>query len=445
MSPAAGARLRHSLVSRLHEARERTDSILSVIRPEGYYDRPIPERHRIIFYLGHLEAFDWNLLSTRGLGLRSFDPGFDQLFAFGIDPVGGNLPSDQPKDWPRVEAVRGYNQRVRRDLDHAIEKSVRQSGPAAGEEASLETLLHVAIEHRLMHAETFAYMLHQLPSLRKAAPATSEVLASNPAVEAAMVDVPAGEAMLGLGRDAEEGFGWDNEFERNKVSVPAFSIDRYCVSNGDFVKFVEDDGYENSAVWTEDAWNWVKEKGIRHPALWVWAGHRWHQRTMFGEVPLPLEWPVYVSQAEASAYVRWAGKALPTEAEWHRAAYGAPDGGERSFPWGEEAPAAKRGNFDFQQWDPAPVNAHPAGASAFGVVGLVGNGWEWTSTVFSPFPGFKAFPFYPGYSANFFDGKHYVLKGGSALTAACMLRRSFRNWFQTQYPFVYAAFRCVAR
>jgi formylglycine-generating enzyme required for sulfatase activity len=102
-----------------------------------------------------------------------------------------------------------------------------------------------------------------------------------------------------------------------------------------------------------------------------------------------------------------------------------------------------RGNFHHQRWDASPVDAHPAGVSAFGVHDLVGNGWEWTSTLFAPLPGFEPFPFYHGYSANFFDGKHFVMKGGSARTDACMLRRSFRNWFQPHYPYVYATFRCV--
>ena len=148
---------------------------------------------------------------------------------------------------------------------------------------------------------------------------------------------------------------------------------------------------------------------------------------MFDEIPLPPDWPAYVSHAEASAYARAAGKKLPTEAQWHRAAEGA-------------RPA---GNTDFKSWDPAPVNAFPHTSSAFGAVEMIGNGWEWTSTVFAPFAGFKPFPFYPGYSANFFDGKHFVMKGGSPRTAACMLRPSFRNWFQPHYPYVYAGFRCV--
>ena len=113
------------------------------------------------------------------------------------------------------------------------------------------------------------------------------------------------------------------------------------------------------------------------------------------------------------------------------------------YPWGNTAPAGDVGNFDFRRWDPEPVSETPGGKSAFGVHQLVGNGWEWTSTVFAPFDGFRAAPSYPGYSANFFDGEHYVIKGGSPRTAARLLRRSFRNWFRPEYPYVYGTFRCI--
>jgi formylglycine-generating enzyme required for sulfatase activity len=164
---------------------------------------------------------------------------------------------------------------------------------------------------------------------------------------------------------------------------------------------------------------------------------------MFGDIPFQPSWPVYVSHAEAEAYARWKGKTLPTEAQFHRAAFGTLGGVERRYPWGDGVPEPRHGNFNFARWDPSPVDAHPAGISAFGVAGMVGNGWEWTSTIFEPFPGFEPFPFYPGYSANFFDGKHYVMKGGSPRTASLLLRRSFRNWFQAFYPNIYASFRCV--
>src|SRR5579864_1491114 len=152
-----------TLLERISDARRRSDALFGIVQTDGMYDRPIPERHRIIFYVGHLEAFDWNLLHENVLGLRSFHPEFDQLFAFGIDPVGGGLPSDQPSDWPSREAVRDYVARIRSALDEKLVNGSLESYGQGRDGFPLETLLNVAIEHRLMHVETLAYMLHQLP------------------------------------------------------------------------------------------------------------------------------------------------------------------------------------------------------------------------------------------------------------------------------------------
>ena len=408
--------------------------------PDSLYQRPIPERHRIVFYIGHLEAFDWNLLRD---GQKSFNPEFDRLFAFGIDPVGGGLPTDQPADWPTLEKVHEYVARVRDTLDsHLFSASQAETLQQTDGNFPVRQLLNVAIEHRLMHAETLTYMLHQLGLEHKVKKPHAPELVSPP-ISATMIQVPAGSATLGLPRNANT-FGWDNEFDQHVVDVPAFAIDRYKVTNAQFLEFMAAGGYDNQAHWTEDDWNWKTQNKISHPVFWRRVDNGWLYRTMFDDVPLPHEWPVYVSHAEASAYARWARKSLPTEAQWHRAAYGTPEGLENRYPWGDDAPNSKRGNFDFKSWDPAPVAAFPDGQSSFGIDGLVGNGWEWTSTLFAPFPGFQPFPFYRGYSADFFDGKHYVMKGGSARTAACMLRRSFRNWFQPRYQYVYAGFRCVS-
>lgn len=225
--------------------------------------------------------------------------------------------------------------------------------------------------------------------------------------------------------------------------MPAFAIGSYPVTNGHYLEFVRQGGYQERSLWQEKDWAWTRAEGIEHPRFWRRHGEGWRLRTMFAEIPLPLDWPVYVSHAEACAYARWRGLALPTEAQWHRAAYGSPDGREREYPWGNESPEERYGNFDFNRWDPTPAGTHPEGRSAFGVYDLLGNGWEWTSTVFGPFPGFQPFSFYPGYSADFFDGQHYVVKGGSSRTGALLLRRSFRNWYQPHYPYVYATFRCV--
>ena len=435
------AALDHTLLNSIFDARRRSDALFDIVKPDAIFERPIPERHRIIFYVGHLEAFDWNLLHENVFGLKSFHPEFDRLFAFGIDPVGGGLPTDQPSDWPDLATVRDYVRQIREALDGRLSRAILDSDDLMRDGFRLPTLLNVAVEHRLMHVETLAYMLHQLPLDRKVFQADPPTL-SVPAVIHRMIEIPAGIATLGLPRNSEV-FGWDNEFEAHSVDVPAFEIDQYMVTNRQFLDFMNAGGYETRSFWSDGDWNWKIAHNISHPVFWKESRDGWLYRTMFDEVSLPDTWPVYVSQAEASAYARWAGKSLPTEPQWHRAAYGSPDGNERTYPWGRYAPDPSLGNFDLTHWNPTPVNTHPRGQSAFGVEGMLGNGWEWTSTPFSPFSGFQPFPFYRGYSADFFDGKHFVMKGGSPRTAACMLRPTFRNWFQAHYQYVYAGFRCV--
>jgi gamma-glutamyl hercynylcysteine S-oxide synthase len=428
------------LLDRLGVARRQSDALFDIVRQGAIFDRPIPERHRIVFYIGHLEAFDWNLLHENALGLKTFHAEFDRLFAFGIDPVGGGLPTDQPSDWPSLDQVREYVRTIRASLDERL-LALESFNEHQRDGFSLETLLNVAIEHRLMHVETLAYMFHQLPVSSKVRPPLPPRILSSP-VEHSMIKISSGTATLGLPRQGAE-FGWDNEFEKHTKSVREFQIDRYMVTNQQFLDFIEDGGYRNRGLWSDRGWEWKAAADVSSPVFWVKRDGQWMYRTMFDETPLPLDWPVYVSHAEASAFARWTDRELPTEAQWHRAAYGTDGASGREYPWGNEAPTPQRGNFDLQSWDPTPVNAHPQGRSAFGVEGMLGNGWEWTSTVFGPFPGFEPFPFYRGYSADFFDGKHFVMKGGSARTAACMLRSTFRNWFQSHYQYVYAGFRCV--
>ncbi|MGA8299447.1 MAG: SUMF1/EgtB/PvdO family nonheme iron enzyme [Terriglobales bacterium] len=432
---------RSELVQRLDQARRRSDELFGIVHPDCLYERPIPERHRIVFYIGHLEAFDWNLLHGALPGLKSFHPEFDRLFAFGIDPVNGGLPTDQPSDWPALASVRNYVANIRAALDEKL--TAEQLDGLSRDGFSSETLLNVAVEHRLMHVETLAYMFHQLPLSQKIQQMAA-VDIETPLVANHFVEIPAGSITLGLSRRSDT-FGWDNEFEAHKVEVPAFAIDQYKVTNRQYLDFVNAGGYDSRQLWSDADWQWKSAQKIAHPAFWKKAGDRWLFRGMFEEIPLPLDWPVYVSQAEASAFARGTGKSLPTEEEWQRAAYGNAIGAERPYPWGDEPPQPDFGNFDFAYWNPSPVNAHPRGQSAFGIHDMLGNGWEWTSTPFAPFPGFEPFPFYRGYSADFFDGKHFVIKGGSARTAKSMLRASFRNWFQPHYQYVYAGFRCVSR
>jgi ergothioneine biosynthesis protein EgtB len=294
-------------------------------------------------------------------------------------------------------------------------------------------IFSVAIEHRLMNGETLSYMLHWLPlhlKQRLIFPACDfRPHPHNPAVR-----VERGLVQLGLHREDGQ-FGWDNEFEGHTVDVSEFEIDTYKVSNGEFLEFVDAGGYQEQSLWTEDSWQWINAEDIRHPKFWFRRGKEWWYHVMFGEIPLPRSWPVYVSQAEAAAYARWSNKSLPSEAEFQSAARSSGLPGQK----------IAIGNFDFQRWEPVPVDSAQQTIAGSGAVGLVGNGWEWTSNTFGPFPGFERFPFYPGYSADFFDNKHFVAKGASPVTASRLVRPSFRNWFQPHYPYIYAGFRCVQR
>jgi len=433
---------REASIAWFRETRERTAELFGLLTPEAYYDQPIPLRHPVVFYEGHIPAFSVNTLIKRGLGRDGIDERLERLFARGIDP------EDQPAAdgvaidaWPTRDTVRGYASAADAAILEALahDQIERPGHPVLHRGQAVHTL----IEHEELHQETLAYMWHRLPHERKRRPAGGVAVTAGLVPAPHTVGIPAGRATLGAERDAIP-FGWDNEFPSLEVDVPAFAIDAHNVTNQDYLRFIEAGGYAEPRWWSETDWAWRTGAGVEHPPFWVPQDGVWYWRGMFELIPLPAAWPVYVSHAEASAYARWAGRRLPTEAEFHRAAYGTPEGAERVHPWGTAEPdPARHGNFGFRHWDPVPAGSMPAGASAWGVHDLVGNGWEWTSTVFEGFPGFEAMASYPEYSADFFDGMHYVMKGASPVTATGLIRRSFRNWFRPHYPHVYAAFRCV--
>jgi gamma-glutamyl hercynylcysteine S-oxide synthase len=390
------------LKAELAAARAHTDALFELVAPQTLYQRPVPDRHRLVFYLGHLEAFDWNMLARGVRDEPAFNPAFDQLFEFGIDPAPGAAPADDASDWPGITELHAYNERVRARIDALWDKCPSH-------------MQHVVLEHRWMHAETLCYLLHQLDPALKRGPRVEAPAQSEP-TDAEFIDVSAGPARLGqqFGH-----YGWDNEFPAHTVEVPTFAIGRHKVTNAEYLRFVVDGG--------------------EPPPFWRERDGRWWLRRMFDDVPLPGQAPVYATHEQATAYAQWSNAVLPTEAEWHRAS------GDADYPWGNAAPDAAHGNFGGENWDPVAVTEYAAGATRSGVEQLVGNGWEWTATPFAGFEGFASRDYYPGYSANFFDGKHFVLKGGSPRTAQRLLRRSFRNWFRAGYPYAYTAFRLARR
>jgi len=431
-----------SIGERLRACWSRSDEIFHLLEPDALYERPIALRHPLVFYLGHLPAFAWNQVCRGVLEMPSFRSGFDSLFERGIDPMGVDR-HESSTEWPVVEEVIRYRDRVRQELLDAIEPVAERADRDPLAEGG--RIFEVVIEHELMHQETLQYILQQLPFDHKRRPEPMPPYRFDGAASSAIVTVGGGPVVLGADFDRIP-FGWDNEFPELEIKVDEFAIDRTPVRNSEFQEFVEDGGYERPELWRDEDWRWRQRVGLDHPVFWERSRGDFIYRTLFESLALDrvADWAVYVSHAEAEAFCRWRGGRLATEAEFHRAAFTTPDGGVRDFPWGDERPAQGHGNFDFRHWAPTPVGCFTDGDSAWGVSDLVGNGWEWTSTVFEPYPGFSPYiPTYPGYSADFFDGLHHVMLGASWATPTQLIRRSFRNWFQRHYPFMFAKFRCV--
>jgi iron(II)-dependent oxidoreductase len=437
---------RQGAIRQYQRLRRRTRKIFDALSPEAYFQRPIALRNPFVFYEGHLPAFSVNTIVKAALSKPGVDDQLEILFARGIDPeseaaAGANAASL----WPSRQRVLAYGAEadalIQRTIAHDVLWDDQNPRLRRGES------LFAVLEHEPMHQETLLYMMHELArsqrhlggaGLQSSRPHTVRGIAATEE----WIDIPAGSTTLGQSRDAIR-FGWDNEFPAVRHDVAAFSIQKFNVTNGHYLEFVEAGGYARRDLWTDEAWRWVSEAGVTHPHFWLLRDAEWLWRGMQEDLPLPEHRPVYATQHEAAAYARWIGARLPAEAEFHRAAYGTPAGEEREHPWGDEPPDESRGNFGFRSWDPVAVGSYPAGASAWGVHDLVGNGWEWTATEFDGFPGFEPMASYPVYSAEFFDGHHYVLKGASPATAPELIRRTFRNWFRPNYPYLYATFRCV--
>ena len=433
---------RAAALERFAANRRRTRALFDLLDDSVYYARPIVLRNPVVFYEGHVPAFAVNTLIKNALGRPGIDAHLETIFARGIDPeTEATAVARGNPAWPSRALVLQYAEAADRLIEDAIASAHldRPDHPMLDQAQALWTIL----EHEEMHQETLSYIWHQVPYAHKRTPA-GYVTATDGSTSdvSSRVRIPAGTATLGTDRQ-ERPFAWDNELPVHQVSVDAFTIDVHNVTNEKFLEFVDAGGYLEPRWWRPEDWAWVSSEGIRHPSFWEHDDAGWFCRGMFERVPLPAAWPVYVTWAEANAYARWRGRRLPTEGEYHRAAFATPRGTEQSHPWGDTTPDRAPGNLDFARWDPGPVGMHPEGASAFGVHDLIGNGWEWTCTTFGPFDGFRPLPSYPEYSADFFDGDHFVMKGASPVTSKALVRRGFRNWFRPRYPYVYATFRCV--
>ncbi len=295
----------------------------------------------------------------------------------------------------------------------------------------------MVLQHEHQHDETML-ATHQL---RHGEPVLAgDPVAAPPALlSSAEVLVPAGPFTLGTSDDP---WAYDNERPAHTVDVPAFLIDAVPVSNAAYRAFVEAGGYDDQRWWHPTGWRWRCESGKRAPAFWLREGGSWLRRR-FGRVePVPDDEPVqHVCWYEADAYARWAGRRLPTEAEWEKAASWNPaTGSKRRFPWGDAAPTPEVANLGQRHFRPAPCGSYPDGASPHGALQMVGDVWEWTASEFTGYPGFRTFP-YREYSEVFFDDGYKVLRGGSWASDPLAVRTTFRNWDFPIRRQIFAGFR----
>jgi len=424
--------LRARLAADLIRARERTD-LLTALDDHDLVHQHSPLMSPLIWDLAHIGNQE-ELWLLRDVGGR------DPLLPETVDQLYDAFQHPR-RDRPRLPLLepgpsRSYVGDVRGRVLDLLER-VPLSGRPLLEQGFAFGMI---VQHEQQHDETML-ATHQLRSGRPvlvADPVPQPVpgLCSEPDVL-----IPGGAFVMGT--DTEP-WALDNERPAHTVEVEAFRIDTAAVTNGAYQAFVQDGGYDDPRWWHPDGWRHRQEAGIVAPQFWTREGNDWYRR-VFGRVePLRPEQPVvHVSWYEADAYARWAGRRLPTEAEWEKAARFDPvTGRSRRYPWGDADPSPEQANLGQRHLEPAAAGAHPGGVSATGVHQLIGDVWEWTASTFGGYPGFRAWP-YREYSEVFFGQEYRVLRGGSFGTDPSVARATFRNW---DYPIrrqIFSGFRCA--
>lgn len=402
---------------------ERVPDDLLTVRVHDFYS-PVG------WHFGHIGMTEEYWVCSQALGQPCLDEKLTFLFA--------NLP-ENPKDnrvhLPSREQITAYLAQTRKQALAALEQTdLESANPLIADGYAWE----FALQHECQHQETIAELLQLLcqyrkPALQEPIPITEEDF------EPRMVSIPGGVFVMG----SDDRHGYDNEKRAQCVEVAAFEMEETPVTASQWISFMQDGGYRRKELWTEAGWAWREREGAERPEYWFRSGNGFGYYSGVGARAMHPREPVSsVSWYEADAYARWAGKRLPTEAEWEYAARFDPTTeNSRLFPWGDEAEAADHADYGLQNWEPLPIGKKTM-PNAFGLKNMAGSVWEWTATPFLPYPGFEAFP-YDGYSKDHFDGNHLVCRGGSWATAAPILRCSFRNWYVPTYRQGFLGVRCA--
>ncbi|MFI9779592.1 ergothioneine biosynthesis protein EgtB [Streptomyces sp. NPDC051956] len=422
--------LRERARTALLTARDRTTLLTSCVEGPELTAQHSPLMSPLVWDLAHIGNQEEQWLLRAVAGREAMRPEIDPLYDAFEHPR-----SERPK-LPLLapEEARGYAAEVRgRALD------VLESTPFHGTRLTQAGFAFGMIaQHEQQHDETML-ITHQLRSGAPVLTAPDPDPVSPAFGGPSEVLVPGGPFTMGT---TAEPWSLDNERPAHARLVPPFHIDTAPVTNGAYLAFMEDGGYDSSRWWTPEGWALVRENGLRSPLFWRREDGQWLRRR-FGvtEVVPPDEPVVHVSWYEADAYARWAGRRLPSEAEWEKAARFDPASGRSMrYPWGDADPTPERANLGQRHLRPAPAGSYPAGESPLGVRQLIGDVWEWTSSDFLPYPGFVAFP-YREYSEVFFGPDHKVLRGGSFAVDAVACRGTFRNWDYPVRRQIFAGFR----
>ncbi|GAA2840708.1 ergothioneine biosynthesis protein EgtB [Kitasatospora paracochleata] len=420
--------LRELIAGELAAARERTGRLTDCVEDDELVAQHSPLMSPLVWDLAHIGNQE-ELWLLRNVGGRDpMHPEIDPLYDAFEHPRSErpSLPLLPPKE------ARGYAHDVRGRVLDLLAASPLEGSPLLDAGFAFGMI----VQHEQQHDETML-ITHQLRKGPAAltAPAPPDHADRLPAE----VLVPAGPFTMGT--DTEP-WALDNERPAHRVELPAYWLDTAPVSNAAYQVFIADGGYDDPRWWTERGWAHRQQAGLAAPLFWSLDGGQWMRRRFGTLEPVPPREPVlHVSWYEADAYARWAGRRLPTEAEWEKAARHDPaTGRSRRFPWGDESPTPAHANLGQQHLQPAPVGSYPAGQSPYGVRQLIGDVWEWTSSDFHGYPGFRVWP-YKEYSEVFFGPEYKVLRGGSFAVAPVACRGTFRNWDYPVRRQIFSGFR----
>lgn len=402
---------------------------------DAFYLRPEPLRHPLIFYLGHTATFYINKLIVAKITNQRINPQFESMFAVGVDEMSWDDLNAAHYDWPTLAEVKAYRDTVRGVVDETI-RTLPLTMPIHWDHPFWAILM--GIEHQRIHLETSSVIIRRLPIEEvRQLPLWDICPESGEAPQNELILVKGGRVVLGKSKDHSL-YGWDTEFGRQENDVWDFSASRYLVSNREYLGFVEDGGYEQEDLWTQEGWRWVGFAKARHPLFWIDSPGGYRFRTMAQVIDMPWDWPVEVNYLEAKAFCNWlarrSGKPirLPTEAEWYRLRdlHEIPD-----QPYWKQAP----GNINLEHW----ASSCPVTRFAFGdFFDIIGNVWQWTETPITGFDGFQVHPYYDDFSTPTFDTQHNLIKGGSWISTGNEATRDSRYAFRRHF-FQHAGLRYV--